>query len=92
MASGLKETKAPVVGTAVLTGRLGPHREAPMLRTVWIALLMSLASVSAALAQENAIERNVRADNGMSIIPWIIIPIVIAVGGFWTMRRRGRSL
>ena len=92
MARGLTKTKALVVGTAVLTGRFGPHREAPVLRTVWIALLMSLASVSAALAQENAIERNAGTDNGMGIIPWIIIAIVIAAGVFWTMRSRSRRL
>jgi len=61
-----------------------------MLRAVWIALLLLLTSVSAALAQENAIERNAHADNGIGIIPWIIIALVIAGAVFWTMRSRSR--
>jgi hypothetical protein len=63
-----------------------------MLRTFWMALLMPLVSASAALAQENAVERNAQTDNGMGIIPWIIIAIVIAAAVFWAMRRRGRGL
>jgi hypothetical protein len=78
------------VGTAVLTGRFGPREEGLMLRAVWIALLMPLTSVSAALAQENTIERNAPADNGIGIIPWIIIALVIAGREFWTMRSRSR--
>ena len=80
------------MGTAVFMGRFGPHKEDPMLKNVWMALLVPLVSVSAALAQENAVERNAQTDNGMGIIPWIIIAIVIAAAVFWAMRRRGRGL
>ena len=71
-------------------GRFGPHEEGSMLRATWIALLMPLTSVSAALAEENAIERNAHADNGIGILPWIIIALVIAGTEFWTMRSRSR--
>ena len=70
--------------------RFGPNKEGPMLRAVRIASHMPFTSVSAALAQENAIERSAHADTGIGIIPWIIIALVIAGTEFWTMRSRRR--
>lgn len=62
-----------------------------MLKIVWTALLMPLVSVSAALAQENVVKRNAQTDNGMGIVPWIILAIIIVAGVFWASRSRNRK-
>jgi hypothetical protein len=63
-----------------------------MLKPVWLALILSLASMNAVMAQESAVERTLPTTSGMSIIAWIFIALIIAAGVVWAMRsRRGRG-
>jgi hypothetical protein len=45
-----------------------------MLKPVWLALLLALVGMNAALAQENAVERTLPTTSGMSIIAVSIRP------------------
>lgn len=63
-----------------------------MLKPIWLALLLSFASLNAVMAQENAVQRTLLTTSGMSIIAWIFIALIIAAGVVWAMRsRRGRE-